>query len=474
MHRRLIPSAAALAVLALAGPASAASWKPVTSGTNGNTERVGLTRTADGTLHIVYTQERSSSASDLLHRTISAGGVLGAPSAVAASWASVSNPAIVSAPGGALRAFFGGLHSTNSSDPNLNLNTAISTDGGAHWTVAIGTVAADNYAYASDMTATVVGPALTPYVSWAATPGVLVHAGLSPLLGDGNFQTQLGGCCGYDSNIVTDNAGRLLVAWYSNATGHSGVYVQQASAAGQPVGGAVSMPGVAQGGQTSQQVGRVGLAARDGGGVYAAYHGGYPSAGKVLVWRVGSAHSTQVGTAKASTGNANVNDAASADGRIWAFWRDDNRVFARRSNTSVTKWGPVIDAGVPGHTVDVFEVNGSAIGGGLDLFADATIGTTPKTLTYWQRLLPALSVKVKSAKAVKGKKVKVTVTVTDAGDPVAGAKVKLGGRSATTGATGKVRLKLGPFSATKRLTAKVTDPLYRSASAKLKIKVRKH
>ena len=53
-------------------------------------------------------------------------------------------------------------------------------------------------------------------------------------------------------------------------------------------------------------------------------------------------------------------------------------------------------------------------------------------------------------------KAKVTFTVTDAGVPVPGARVSAGGKSATTGSTGKATIVLGPVTKKQRITATAT------------------
>ena len=70
----------------------------------------------------------------------------------------------------------------------------------------------------------------TPFVAGYATQGIeifnasVAHA---PGASDQNLQPQIGGCCGYVPKMALDSAGHLWIAWYSNATGATGVYVQQ-------------------------------------------------------------------------------------------------------------------------------------------------------------------------------------------------------------------------------------------------------
>jgi hypothetical protein len=76
-----------------------------------------------------------------------------------------------------------------------------------------------------------------------------------------------------------------------------------------------------------------------------------------------------------------------------------------------------------------------------------------------QRL--TVSAAPRSFKAKKG--AKVVVRVTDVGDPVAGAKVTLGGKQATTDAQGRATFKIGRGHP-RTMTATATAAAYRRAS----------
>ncbi len=80
----------------------------------------------------------------------------------------------------------------------------------------------------------------TPLVAGYATQGIeLFNAAVAhaPGASDQNLQPQLGGCCGYVPKMALDSAGHLWIAWYSNATGATGIYVQQLDpTTGAPIG----------------------------------------------------------------------------------------------------------------------------------------------------------------------------------------------------------------------------------------------
>ena len=95
--------------------------------------------------------------------------------------------------------------------------------------------------------------------------------------------------------------------------------------------------------------------------------------------------------------------------------------------------------------------------GSADVLAVFGVGTGTDTATYVRRVLPGLSLAAKRAGN------SVTFTVTDAGDPVSGAKVKAGGKSGTTSANGKVKLALKSKTA-----SRATKSGYEAATLKAK------
>jgi hypothetical protein len=91
--------------------------------------------------------------------------------------------------------------------------------------------------------------------------------------------------------------------------------------------------------------------------------------------------------------------------------------------------------------------------GPLDLFADDGTG-------FWHtHLLARLAVRAAVARG------KVTISVRDAGDPVAGAVVSVGGRHLRTGASGSVTLALRPG----RYSASAASVGYTTASTTFEV-----
>jgi hypothetical protein len=369
---------------------------------------------------------------------ISAAGKLGATTPVQSGWTGFTNPALVAEPGG-LRAFWGGFRSTDSNDPQNETNTALSQDGGASWALQPGSVVPPGaQSYASNTAATVRADGSTMQ-SFAGTLGTWVHTGLTPATPNQDFQAPLGPY-GYDPNLATDASNRTVLAWYSNASGHLGVQVQDVAADGAPAGAVATMPNT--GDMQVGMLGRTPLVARKGGGFYVAYPTGYPSSDRVRLWRVGASNAPLIGRVQGSSSPA-VAVAAAGDGRLWITWTEgfgDPDVLARRSNKSATKFGATVNAGHPGDALQAYKLDASAAGGALDVLGNFNIDTSTTAVTSYRRLLPGLTLRAKPGRLRKGTRTAVRLTVSDAGDAVRGAKVRAAGASGTTNAKGIVTL----------------------------------
>ena len=112
----------------------------------------------------------------------------------------------------------------------------------------------------------------------------------------------------------------------------------------------------------------------------------------------------------------------------------------------------------PSGTTTIWKVGGDGALGPLDVLASVSAGGG--LATWHTQVLPRLQLKA------VGSKKKATFTVTDAGDPVAGATVRAGGKRLTTNAAGKAS---GAFKAG-RLAAAATKAGYTGASAAARVK----
>jgi hypothetical protein len=466
---KLRPLSVAIAgLLLVAAPAAQADWHRVTAPGGASTDEVSLLRGGDGVLHVAWPIQSGPNTTDLRHTVISPGGSVGATSPIQTGWAGIENPALVQGADG-LRVFFGGQRSTDTQDPNQELNTALSVDGGASWTLQEGSIVpTGGQAYGSPVAAAIQSDGV-PIQAWAGTLGTWVHRGLDPLVPIVDLQSPLGQY-GYNTGLAAAG-GRTVVAWYSNSATGRGVHAQDIGLDGNPSGPARVMPNTSN--MTVGMLARTPIVARPGGGFYVAYPTGNPELNRVRLWSVGSGSARTIAR---TDDDAYATVAAAADGRLWVVWTDtdegNDHVLATRSNASVSRFGAVVEAGRPNGTTQAYSLNGSdapnstAAGGALDLLANYSIGTTPRTATYVTRILPGLTLTASPRRLDRDEATEVTFTVTDAGDPVEGARVSARGRSDRTDEDGHATLEL--TGSERAITALATLRGYTSARLKLR------
>jgi hypothetical protein len=477
----LVMSVVGLALLCAPSAAFAVAtghWRQVTDQSGQNSDEVAVARTADGTLHVVWRRPTPSSPDsnvDLLERPISAGGVLGSTVPVAQGWVVFGNPAIVVVPGGALYVFDGAQHSTVTGDPNSNLSMWASSDGGATWNLSGPDLITGGAADGADVTAA-VGPDGTPFFGWGSSTCLCVHRGTSSAPAGNDFQQAEGlGNYGYEPSMAVDPAsGQMIIAWYSNGTGHTGMYAATVDpGSGAPASGATLMPStnVLLDGPFN---GRTPIVGRPGGGVYVAYLGHYPNHNQLLLWRVGSPSSSLMAQS-GTTEMRSVGVAATPTGRLWIYWIVNNGagtpiVYARRSNTQATAWGPTVSVTPPPGAVDSWNLVGNGQAGPLDLLGSFSTSLSSSAIATWYtQLLPGLSLSASRTQLPLGARqaTKVTFLASDAGTPISGVVVRVGSVHGTTSGKGKVTLALGPFQSRTRLTARAQTNGYVSASVTL-------
>ncbi|HWF36645.1 MAG TPA: hypothetical protein VG295_14795 [Solirubrobacteraceae bacterium] len=452
-------------------------WTRLTDMTASNIDEVSLARTADGVLHAAWTgptPATPSSGRDVLVSAISPTGGVGTASVVQSDWATMANPSLVASGGNGLYLFLGATRSINPGETISNLALLASSDGGATWSLDPADVTTTGAAYTSDVSAA-LGVDGTPFVAWGSASCLCVHRGISPATANSDFQQGLGNY-GYEAGIALDpSAARPVVAWYSNGTGHNGVYAAPVDpSTGALAGPQMQMPGTADlaDGPFS---GRTQVLARPGGGVYVAYEGGYPSHTRVLLWRVGDTTSSLLAQNPRQVRSVGV--ASTPTGRLWIFWSAQSSsgspiVYARRSNPTASTWGATVVVKPPTGASTSWNLVGNGQASRLDLVGSFSSGASSTAASYHTQLLPGLSLTaspsrlhVRTARAQK-----VTFSVSDAGSAVSGVKVRVGSASGTTNAKGKVTLKLGPFAHRRQLLVRATQGNYTAASVSLSVK----
>lgn len=442
------------AVIALGATTSATAGPPGTwtqvTGPHANTHEVGLARTADGVLHVLWPSDQGN-AGNALHSSIAPDAKsIGGPHTVFTYASGVNSRMALIAADGGLRAFFSGLVGVEGEPLQGPMATATSADG-TSWTAPA--VASNNTptgrspVYAASGIGAALGTANTPIFAWGdSAPGVAgYHVGTSPAGPDVRFSTE---CCVYAPNIGVDAiTGEAVLAWQFLHNSGNGTAYQSIS----PAGARTVAPGAAAA-ETSTRTaisGRIGAA-----GVYLAYlFGDNQFLSVPAVVQVGGGGAKKLPSA---SGARMIGLAPAPEGKMWFSWMRKNVLYATRSNKDVTKFGAVVKVKPPAGTSAIYRLAGEGSGGWLDMLALAEVSSA---INNWhQRVLPGLSL---SGKKGTGK---VTVTVTDAGDAIKGAKVKIGKLSKTTNSKGKAvfKLKKGKYK------AKASKSGYTSASKTVK------
>ena len=459
----------AIATLALVAPAEAAKWRKVTSEAQpSTTSEVGLERTADGVLHVLWPRD-SGATEQVMHSAIAANGrSISGPHQVATTSNSVNNSVdLVASSGGGLRAFFAGIFP---SQPYTNvMATATAGPSGTSWSApaaASKTGSGSHPVYIASGIGAAVTPANVPISAWgdSSPSGGGFHVSVSPATADVGFSSC---ACERDPNVAVDGlSGVYAVAWNYLAPGSAPDSVQVVVPAVSPV---QSAPRSAA--RWLQQ--RVGLTGRIGaGGIYAAYGSGSNMFNaRPALWRLGDANAKVLRTPRDAE---HTTIAPAPGGRLWIAWEGKDRgrrIFATRTNPAATRFGAIVATKPPrgADSIHGLKVEGSR--GFLDVVALAKRGSDD--IAHWTaRLRPGLTVKAKPAGVKAGGK--VTFTVSDAGTPVANAKVrlKLGKKkpSKQTNGQGKTKIKVPSSTGPGRYSASATKVGYAPGKRKVRVK----
>jgi hypothetical protein len=275
----------------------------------------------------------------------------------------------------------------------------------------------------------------------------------------------LAGCCAYGAAAARDEAtGIVYAAFYSNsrATTENGIHVGQILPASTNWRQAPGSTDIANGAASSVSPDqRVALVSRPGGGVFVAYAVGRFSTTLIRIYDVVNGTTLDV---PGSSGADAIAMSAEPDGRLWVTWRSGTKVKAVHTNAAANRFGTVGRWGSPAGTEYLWKTAIAGTSGGAAVVITAT---TQNAINAWHtNVARTLTVKASPKKVRRGGKVRFTVT--DAGDAVAGAKVKVGSRTRTTNAAGKVTIKAPGSRGRFTVTAKKSP--YNSGATKVRVR----
>lgn len=467
---------AGLVTIAIGVPAQAGdtkNWSTVDSGVT-NTARPGLLRVGD-TLDVVWT--KSTGSSGMYRRNYSATGVGSPVATVLSGWSALAADPVPQGPGIAVS----GLRGTPGGSDYWNGKGFLTDSAGS----IAGTLSSGLYAYLGEHDLDVVAGQPMYVYSRTDSGKLLLHSGLGPA-GSGttgtpgpgsDHEVAVGGCCMYypsyrwswwiadaGTGANADSSGWL--AWYSNSSTaqESGWLVRSVEDLPGPptLGPVMQAPLTLTGGGSVSATQRAALTRTPQNGVWFAYPVGYPTPKSIRVWKLGT--DTAITYAPGHS-VAHVALSAAPDGRLWlAYYSPDtDKVYTLRSDPAATRFGQAAALSSPSPDY-LYSTAIEATSAWADLVVND--GTT----LHHRQSLPALSASAKAI-AVPKKKMVLKVTVTDAGQPVSGAKVKALGKSKVTNGSGKVTFKKKvKGSPPKKVTGKAGKTGYypRNFSAKVK------
>lgn len=444
---RLAVVTAVCCALAAAGPAYAGDtddWSTIDTGVT-NTARPGLLRVGDS-LDVVWTKGGVATAA-MYRRTYYPDGAAGPPATWLSGWNALAADPVPTELGTAVSGLRGLPGEAGFWD-----GRALLVDGTGS---IVGALSSRLSAYVGDHDATVLN-ARPVYVYSKTDEGkILLHVGTEPTSsgstntpGPGiDYEAATGGCCMYrpairvswwiaDADTGANAQSQAWLAWYSNSddTSQRGWLVRSVTGLpGAPSLGPVQQaPGSLSGGGSLSASQRAALAVTPAG-VWLAYPVGYPTSRKIRVWQLGT-NTTR--TYRPPHSVEHVSLASDPSGRLWLAYysKDTDKVYTQRSNPSVTAWGKPAVLSNPVPTADyLYSTAIDATATRADLVVNSG------TLIHHRQSLPVLAAQAKVVKT-KGKNRRIIVTVTDAQEPVAGAKVRLSGHgSKVTKASGRVK-----------------------------------
>ncbi len=423
---------------------SQAGIKP-TSAKPGHWTTLGLSQTAapelwagpDNRGWLVWSSDKNG----IYHLAIvqAAGGVAGKPSTIIKGWSGVSATPTLLPQGKKPLLVFAGQKGSGALGQGCTVGALPASP---QWTIQSWSLTSNcvfsnvGYGDASESKSGVLSAA------WAGGPGAEYRIGISPTIpatgADKGIPTPLA-----DTEFLAEandqsGNGHFWAAFdrfFSKSPGKDGVYAKDLTANKAPV----KAPGSGtEGVNVSNQ--RVAMAAvsRKGGGVYLAYCSNTGTCNKALLWKVGAKKALAIPSSKQAVGLAM---SAGPGGRLWLAWYNEaaNRVLVVRTNRADTRFGPVKSYPVPcfadGNTH--VALSGGSFGR-VDVGLECLSSKQTKPTAFVTQSLTGLSISASPGKITNTHATKVTFTVTDAGDRVAGAKVQVAGKTLHTGNTGTV------------------------------------
>ena len=383
--RHLLASLAAAATLAIAAPSAGAAWTQVTTDTYTSLDEVGVVRTPDGILHVLW-RDAPTAASPvaLMHSAFDPSGnpIPGSTVPVTTNWSGMNGyPDIVYVPGtGTLVAIWAGLRTLGADELNLKLVSSVGTVDGLAWSAPIALTEEVVNAHSGAG----LGADADPRAGQSAIVTAWGDVGNGYTFGPAFPIPELPGAelTHFNPEVAIDaETGAVIAAWRSLLPGTEGTFAAPLGPTA-PLAEPLLAPGSQLGFFQDQ---RTAITALQGGpGVYLAYAKGLPTK-QLRLWRFGAPQATALLKAKRPKSGgpkpkkkplgrflrkAEAIGIAKADaGRLWIFWARHNTYYATRVKPTATKVKKLAKVKAPQGTTATWRLTGEGSAGGLDLFA---------------------------------------------------------------------------------------------------------
>lgn len=416
-------------------------------------------RTSDGTLHLAYATKSAwgGGFDGVGALSIAPSGTV-YPAVQALTGWNVGTPGLFEPASGTLEAVFGGGQDVGGGSYEGPWGIT-SADGGQTWSAPTDIGSHSQEPIGGAMTAQLTGS--TPVLTSEQAATLVVQQGLGVSSPTSVLSEPPNGLSGVTS-AVDAASGEVVIGWFSGNDQDS-LWMQGVAPTSEPAQELVG--NVTPWGDQQRQLTVVPL--DSGPGVYAAYS---PNGRAVRLVRYGGGSiAVPVPKRVVPKGDSlhEVDAATGPDGRIWVMYGigdlgNGHGVLAiTRSNKAKTRFEPVQVFDI--HPGTLWRLYGDGRLGPLDLLANVTPNGAPNAGVYYVRELPVLTVGVSTKQLFKG--FGLTVSVTDAGDAVAGATVKAKGKSSSTNLSGVTHLTVSGSSG-QHVRVTVTVPGYRFATRK--------
>ncbi|MBZ5734410.1 hypothetical protein K8Z61_07865 [Nocardioides sp. TRM66260-LWL] len=478
-----VPGAAALVGLALLGgllaplsPAEAGSqgtWTtvlgPSAAGTLDASARPSMVRTGDDVLHVVTRVRTQDGRYALVHVALAEDGTPQSTSTITSGWRSLAPDPRLLLDGTRLEVVFSGVRGDGEPDDG-RVRLAFSDETGAAWTTSGTPLTRTAPGSARGLSAVPVGDGslITAFTRGDRSVGYRVGAA-ADLGRDDRRSDPLDRCC-----AVAPAVGRLFgtnlayLAWAGTGTtaASAGVFVQQISPQIDDVRVAPRSSTIVDGTPRSRRFASGTPIVSTGSGVFIAYPVGYPKVTGIAVLDVTRSRATPA-IVPTPEGADDADLTVGFGPRLWLAWRSGGTVRVARSDTSTTRFGPAVSLGAPTE-------GGRPRAHGLQIDAQGTRGQGTVVVATGTRLVhtsvrPALSLGASPTSWSGARRQRVVLRVTDVGEPVTNARVRLAGRTCTTGADGRCTIVVEPRRAG-TLTARADSLAYSPGSRTLRVR----